>query len=160
MLSTNTRDGGGPFLMHSAHLECHVTHYSRNIAAGRTLSKQKIRYEFRQQQPCVYNTRRLLKHCWKDDLSSEPFYIYASFKYLAVQRTISASPQKAAKSKGVRPFLSIWSILEPLSTRHWTTALWPLRQAQLRAVNPSLSTAAMSAPKKGKTKINKIKLHT
>ncbi|TRZ02778.1 hypothetical protein DNTS_017682 [Danionella cerebrum] len=53
---------------------------------------------------------------------------------------------KAARSRGVRPFLSECSVEAPLSTKQRTTDRCPFRQAQLRAVRPSLSTRSSAAP--------------
>lgn len=44
--------------------------------------------------------------------------------------------------------MSVWSISAPSSTRNWTTALWPFRQAQLNADRPSLSREERVAPER------------
>ena len=60
--------------------------------------------------------------------------------------TILGSEQVAARSNGVRPFLSTAFTLDPLSNSVTTAWRWPWMQAQLKAVNPSLSVFLTSAP--------------
>lgn len=63
-----------------------------------------------------------------------------------VSQTTSGSPQKAARSRGVRPLRSAWVVAAPLSTSSLTSWSFPFRQAQLSAVSPSLSVWSREAP--------------
>ena len=60
--------------------------------------------------------------------------------------TVSASPLVAARSSGVRPWLSAVSRLTPLSTSSWTMLFWPFRHAQPSPVRPPWSTEQTEAP--------------
>lgn len=60
--------------------------------------------------------------------------------------TVSASPLRAARSRGVRPVLSGRFRSAPASTRSRTAPFWPFRQAQLSAVSPSWSAEVREAP--------------
>lgn len=79
------------------------------------------------------------------------------YKYLSISFTctIFGSEQVAARSSGVRPFLSMALILDPLSSKVMTAWRWPWWQAQLKAVRPSLSVFLTSAPL-----INKLNMYS
>ena len=52
---------------------------------------------------------------------------------------------------GVRPFLSVWSMSERLSTSDWTQCSCPFKHAQQRALRPSLSARWTEDPTRENT---------